>query len=106
MTLSLRGVRVSVTSCCSCNSGLDETEHIFLACPFALDILEKIFKWCDISFNNASSVNRMVNFAAHLGNCPKKKASFSFSSFTVISVLFGGLEMTGFSIKRVILLQN
>ena len=74
--LAKRGLNIPSQACLSCDSGLDETNHILLDCHVAADALDWILKWCDVPSQKFNTVSEFVNFAANWGNCPKKKKIF------------------------------
>ncbi|KAL4589189.1 hypothetical protein LXL04_002094 [Taraxacum kok-saghyz] len=47
--LSKRGINISNPSCRQCLDGVDDTDHNFVACPFARGVLSRIWNWCHIS---------------------------------------------------------
>nr|KAJ0193757.1 hypothetical protein LSAT_V11C800390710 [Lactuca sativa] len=83
MALSRRGVGVASTRCLFCINGVDDTDHLLIACDLAKEVFKWIFKWCDVPFVSFSSVSEALNFAAKWGNCPKKKV--------FLTILYGGL---------------
>nr|KAJ0200215.1 hypothetical protein LSAT_V11C600306310 [Lactuca sativa] len=84
MALSRRGVGVTSTRCLFCINGVDDTDHLLIACDLAKEVFKWIFKWCDVPFVPFSSVSEALNFAAKWGNCPKKRKVF-------LAILYGGL---------------
>lgn len=82
--LAKRRVSLPNVSCHWCDSGLDDTSHIFVACPFSLDVLCRIFQWCNIRFQFFQSVSDLIRFAAQWGRCPKMRKIF-------LSIIYGFL---------------
>ncbi|KAL4563465.1 hypothetical protein LXL04_027508 [Taraxacum kok-saghyz] len=64
--------------------GADETKHLFIDCPFAKDVLERIWTWCKIPMPNINWVEELVTFAVQWGRCPKKRK-------ILIAIIYGFL---------------
>ncbi|XP_023729907.1 uncharacterized protein LOC111877622 [Lactuca sativa] len=84
MALVKRGVQVHSTQCSACISGLESTDHLFLRCPFAVDLWNRLWNWCGITPMIFSSIKEMLNYIATTGQCPKRRT-------TLLSIICGAL---------------
>ncbi|GKB87355.1 RNA-directed DNA polymerase, eukaryota, reverse transcriptase zinc-binding domain protein [Tanacetum coccineum] len=50
LNLSSRGIDIPTIACPLCNGNVESSNHIFLGCGNAKDILNIIRNWCDIQF--------------------------------------------------------
>lgn len=74
--LQKRKVHVNLSNCQLCDSGLDDTNHVLVQCPFMVSVLRKVFTWCGIPFVHFNSVGELIHLAAQWGRCPKKRKIF------------------------------
>ena len=82
--LAMRKVNIAISSCHSCNDGMDESNNILVNCPIARGALGWILNWCQISDQQFNSVAELVGFVAQWGRCPKKRTIF-------IAIIYGFL---------------
>ena len=71
--LSRRGINFTDHACRLCEDEDKEEDHLFMHCPFAKEVLRRIWSWCGIPSPSLGSIREMIAFAANWGNCPKKR---------------------------------
>ncbi|GJX06075.1 RNA-directed DNA polymerase, eukaryota, reverse transcriptase zinc-binding domain protein, partial [Tanacetum coccineum] len=56
LNLSLRGMDIPAISCSSCNANVESANHIFFECIIATEMWKLVYRWCEIPFVQASSL--------------------------------------------------
>ncbi|GJZ29853.1 zf-CCHC domain-containing protein [Tanacetum coccineum] len=56
LNLSLRGMDIMAISCSSCNANVESANHIFFKCIIATEMWKLVYRWCEIPFVQASSL--------------------------------------------------
>ncbi|GJX66996.1 RNA-directed DNA polymerase, eukaryota, reverse transcriptase zinc-binding domain protein, partial [Tanacetum coccineum] len=56
LNLSLRGMDIPAISCSSCNANVESTNHIFFECIIATEMWKLVYRWCEIHFVQASTL--------------------------------------------------
>lgn len=60
-----RGVALCSSVCSFCSCGIEDAYHILLTCPFAKEVWEWTFRWCNIDIPLGNSV---ADFIVSVGN--------------------------------------
>ena len=61
------GVQIRSSVCQLCHQGIEDSDHLFIDCPFSAEIPLWVINWCDIAPSHFPSAFDMVNFAASWG---------------------------------------
>ncbi|GKD61016.1 putative RNA-directed DNA polymerase, eukaryota, reverse transcriptase zinc-binding domain protein [Tanacetum coccineum] len=56
LNLYLRGMDIPDISCSSCNANVESANHIFFECIIATEMWKLVYRWCEIPFVQASSL--------------------------------------------------
>lgn len=82
-----------------CGKEEESTHHLLGECSFVKITLRWIFKWYGITINHFGKVKDLVEFAAKLGNCSKKKKKSYWECATELLGALGKLKITVFSMS-------
>ncbi|KAF5759234.1 putative reverse transcriptase zinc-binding domain-containing protein [Helianthus annuus] len=98
--LSRRGVSVEDHGCSFCDDGLDSVSHMFTACPFALQLWEKISLWCRLNRFIIFSFRDLVEVHNHGSRLESEKKAIQGVIFTACWLLWKVRNDVRFSNKR------
>ncbi|KAL4581006.1 hypothetical protein LXL04_017212 [Taraxacum kok-saghyz] len=85
LALSRRGIAVNSPLCHLCSGREEDADHLFTSCPFAMEVLSWLLKWCNIPHTQFSKVEEMVSFAADWGCCLIHILSFNYTNQYLIN---------------------
>ncbi|GJT35075.1 RNA-directed DNA polymerase, eukaryota, reverse transcriptase zinc-binding domain protein [Tanacetum coccineum] len=72
LNLSLREMDILAISCSSCNANVEYANHIFFECIIASDLWKLVYRWCEIPFVQALSIEAFKDWLSSW-HAPKEK---------------------------------